>query len=121
VREGRLADMLAAEGAVKLHVRPEQLEAAMHVLAEIGPVERLVESQRGEDWLTVHVAADRAEEINHALAASGVYASGLDAGSDLEMLFLALTGDQEAGHEGTFVGLGAGNGSPGPAGQGPAA
>lgn len=121
VREGRLADMLAAEGAVKVHVRPEQLEAAMHVLAEIGPVERLVESQRGEGWLTVHVAADRAEEINRALAASGVYASGLDAGSDLEMLFLALTGDQEAGHEGTFVGLGAGNGSPGRAGQGPAA
>jgi len=66
------------------------------------------------------LAAERAEDVNRALAASGIYASGLEAGSDLEMLFLALTGDQEAGHEGTFVGLGAGSGGVEPAGQEPA-
>jgi len=120
VREGRLADLLAAEGAVQVHVRPEQLESAMQALAGIAPVERLVEAQLGEGWLTVHVAAERAEDVNRALAASGIYASGLEAGSDLEMLFLALTGDQEAGHEGTFVGLGAGSGGVEPAGQEPA-
>lgn len=30
----------------------------------------------------------------------------------LEMLFLELTGDQQAGHEGTSVGLGKANGGP---------
>ena len=105
VREGPLADLLAAQESVRVRVRPAQLAQASAVLAGMGPVEPLAEAQRDAGWLTVHVAAKRAEEVNRALAASGVYASGLEAGNDLEMLFLELTGDQEAGHEGTFVGL----------------
>ena len=105
VREGPLADLLAAQESVRVRVRPAQLAQASTILAGMAPVEPLAEAQRDAGWLTVHVAAERAEEVNRALAASGVYASGLEAGNDLEMLFLELTGDQEAGHEGTFVGL----------------
>ena len=42
-------------------------------------------------WLTARIAADRAAEVNRALADAGIYASGLEAGSDLESLFLQLT------------------------------
>jgi hypothetical protein len=42
-------------------------------------------------WLTARVAADKAAEMNRALAEAGIYASGLEAGSDLESLFLQLT------------------------------
>lgn len=107
VREGPLAELLAAEGSVRVRVRSAQLEQASSVLRELGPVQPPAEAQHDAVWLSVHVAAARAEDVNRALAASGIYASGLEAGSDLEMLFLELTGDQEAGHEGTFVGLAA--------------
>ncbi|MDO8485886.1 MAG: hypothetical protein Q7S35_13170, partial [Candidatus Limnocylindrales bacterium] len=41
-----------------------------------------------------------------ALATAGIFASGLETGSDLESLFLSLTGGaQEPGGEGTFFGL----------------
>ncbi len=39
-----------------------------------------------------NVPADRATEINRALAEAGIYASGLEPGSDLESVFLELTG-----------------------------
>jgi hypothetical protein len=42
-------------------------------------------------WLVARIAADRAAEVNRALADAGIYASGLEAGSDLESLFLELT------------------------------
>jgi hypothetical protein len=41
------------------------------------------------------VAADRAAEVNRALTKAGIYASGLEAGSDLESLFLQLTAPPE--------------------------
>ena len=45
-------------------------------------------------------------EVNRALATAGIFASGLETGSDLESLFLSLTGgSQEASGEGTFFGL----------------
>ena len=68
-----------------------------------------------EGWLAVHVATDRASEVNRTLAAAGIYASALEAGSDLESLFLELTrGDATSSHEGTFFGLAGAGGRPGP-------
>ena len=36
-------------------------------------------------WLSVHIPPDRSAEVNRALAAAGIYASGLETGSDLEI------------------------------------
>ena len=47
-------------------------------------------------WLTVQIAQDRSSEINRALSQAGIYASGLEAGNDLEELFLALTRSETA-------------------------
>jgi hypothetical protein len=43
--------------------------------------------------------------ISQKLAGAGIYVSGLESGTDLEMLFLELTGGQAATGEGSFVGL----------------
>ncbi len=40
----------------------------------------------------MNVTPGRAAEINRALAEAGIYASGLEPGSDLETLFLEITG-----------------------------
>jgi hypothetical protein len=40
----------------------------------------------------VGISPARAVEVNRALAEAGIYASGLEPGSDLESLFLEITG-----------------------------
>ena len=42
-------------------------------------------------WLSIALDPSRAAEVNRALATAGIYASGLETGSDLEKLFLELT------------------------------
>ena len=47
----------------------------------------------------------RSSELNRALAEAGIYASVIEPGSDLESLFLELTGGGSAvSSEGTFMG-----------------
>ena len=58
----------------------------------------------GEQWLTVHVEPSRASEVNRLLAESRIFASGLESGTDLELLFLELTGG-EASSEGRMQGI----------------
>ncbi len=48
------------------------------------------------DWLVVRLGRERAVEVNRALAEAGIYASGLETGSDLESLFLELTAGSDA-------------------------
>jgi hypothetical protein len=80
----------------------------------------LTETDRDEGWISVRLTTDRAEDVNQTLAGAGIYASGLESGTDLEMLFLELTGGQgPTGGEGAFVGLGALN-SGAPDGKGTA-
>ena len=111
VREGPLKELLSMEGVVKVRVRPNLIEAAIKTLAPLAHAEPLAESDRDEGWLSVHLAADRAEDVNQALAGAGIYASGLESGTDLEMLFLELTGGNGPSNgEGTFVGLSGPNG-----------
>jgi ABC-2 type transport system ATP-binding protein len=110
VREGPLKELLSMQGVVKVRVRPDLMEAAIKTLTPIAPAEHFTETDRDEGWLAVHLAADRAEEVNRTLAGSGIYASGLESGNDLEMLFLELTGGHGSGGEGAFVGLGGPNG-----------
>jgi ABC-2 type transport system ATP-binding protein len=111
VREGPLKELLSMEGVVKVRVRPNLLDAAIETLAPLAPTERLTETDRDEGWLSVHIAAERAEDVNQTLAGAGIYASGLESGADLEMLFLELTGGTgPPSGEGTFVGLSGPNG-----------
>ena len=111
VREGPLRELLSMQRVVKVRVRPNLVDAAIKALASFAPAERLTETDRDEGWLAVRAEADCAEEVNQLLAGAGIFASGLESGSDLEMLFLELTGGQAVSGEGTFVGLDAANGS----------
>ena len=121
VREGPLKELLALQGVVKVRVQPNQVEAAIAALAPEFPAERLTETDRDEGWLSVRIAPDRAEVVSQKLAGVGIFVSGLESGTDLEMLFLELTGGQSAAGEGSFVGLGGSDNGNATAGKGTAA
>jgi ABC-2 type transport system ATP-binding protein len=102
VREGTLDAMLNDSGVVRVRVGPDQLDAARALLEPMAAVSR-TGSLDGDPWLTVHLEPARAAEVNQRLATQGIFASGLDSGADLEMLFLELTGGETTGSsEGTF-------------------
>jgi len=107
VREGSLESLLSSEAIVRVRVPREAVAAATATLTTIGPTRPGEEpSDTSPDaWLRVQVAAERAADVNRALAGAGIYASGLEAGSDLEGLFLELTGGHDGGSEGTFQGI----------------
>ena len=93
VHQGSLDQLLATSGAVRVRVAPAEVDAARAVLAAMPGGEPVID---GEGWLTVRARPDQASEINRALAAAGIYASGLATGSDLEAIFLSLTGGPNA-------------------------
>jgi lantibiotic transport system ATP-binding protein len=110
VREGTLDDLLGSEELVRVRVPRESVAAATSVLSAIAPAIAPTVASGDETspdvWLSVHTQPRQASEINRLLAGAGIYASGLESGSDLEMLFLELTGGQPvAGSEGTFQGI----------------
>ncbi len=114
IREGPLKELLSMQGVVKARVRPNLVDPAIKTLEPLARAERLTETDRDEGWLSIHIEADRAEEVTQKLAGAGIFVSGLESGTDLEMLFLELTGGQ-TDHEGSFVGLAAsGNGDAAP-------
>ena len=103
VREGTLESLLNDQGVVRVRVGKEQGDAARAALDGLAP--DLAFEDRGDElWLTVHVEPSRAAEVNRQLAEAGIYASGLEAGTDLEPLFLELTGGG-ASSEGTMQGI----------------
>jgi ABC-2 type transport system ATP-binding protein len=107
VREGSLESMLNDQGVVRVRVPRAAVEAARVALESIAPVEARTNDDADAQWLAVHVAPSRAAEVNERLATAGIYASGLESGTDLELLFLELTGGNgTASHEGTFGSIG---------------
>jgi ABC-2 type transport system ATP-binding protein len=94
IREGPLAQLLADTGRIRIRVAVEQMTAASEVIRRLAPDRELYGTDSGEQagWFTAHIAPERASEVNQALAEAGIYASGLEPGSDLETLFLELTG-----------------------------
>lgn len=94
IREGPLHELLEAAGRVRVRVAPADMTKAAAVLREITPDRPLYGVDSGDQagWFTVGVAPARAAEINRALADAGIYAAGLEPGSDLESIFLELTG-----------------------------
>jgi ABC-2 type transport system ATP-binding protein len=91
VTQGPLEELLASQALVRVRVRPEEAAAAFALLSKLAGEGRVEIPYPDMAWLTARIAADRAAEVNRALADAGIYASGLEAGSDLESLFLQLT------------------------------
>ena len=94
IREGPLAELLEAAGRVRVRVPAEDMTEAAGVLRGLAPDRPLYGVDSGDQagWFTVGVAPARAAELNRALAEAGIYATGLEPGSDLESIFLELTG-----------------------------
>ena len=94
VREGPLAELIESTGRVRVRVAPDDMIKAAAVLREMAPDRTLYGVDAGDDagWFTVGISPGRAADVNRALVGAGIYASGLEPGSDLETLFLELTG-----------------------------
>jgi ABC-2 type transport system ATP-binding protein len=102
VREGPLDSLLGDQGLVRVRVARSEAGAARAVLERIAPTDADGDPADPEPWLSVHVEPNRAGAVNRALAEAGIYASGLESGTDLELLFLQLTGGGAPSSEGTF-------------------
>ena len=101
VREGTLDALLRDQGVVRVRVPRDQGGAARAVLERIARTDDGAATD-GDPWLAVHVEPSQAAAVNRALAEAGIYASGLESGTDLELMFLELTGGNAGSHEGTF-------------------
>jgi ABC-2 type transport system ATP-binding protein len=109
VREGPIDQLLVGEGVVRVRVARDRVDSAKAVLAGLVPAGD-VKLEAEDGWLSVRIEPGRAADVNRALANVGIFASGLESGSDLESLFLELTrGEPTASHEGAFFGLAGGN------------
>jgi ABC-2 type transport system ATP-binding protein len=104
VREGTLDSMLRDQGVVRVRVPRAQEPQARALLSGMAATDAVREGDE-EPWLAVHVEPNRAGEVNRLLAEAGIYASGLESGTDLEELFLELTGG-ETSAEGGFGAIG---------------
>jgi len=89
IRAGRLDHLLSESGEVRIHVDPEATPRAAEVLGHL--VTDVHPDGHGPGWLTAVTPPSRAAELNRVLVGAGVEVSGLEAGSDLEGLFLSLT------------------------------
>ena len=114
VLEGPIERLLNGEGRVRVRVAAEEVAGAVSALAPFGLAVRVDRSDKGRagepategGWLEVPIEPSRAAEVNRTLAAAGIYASGLESGSDLESLFLELTAAEPAvGSEGQIQAL----------------
>jgi len=106
VREGPIGQLLNADGMVRVRVEPDDVARAADTLARIGGPAGVTTSEAEPGWLAVRVASHRTGDVNRALGEAGIWATGLESGNDLEMLFLGLTGGESVlGSKGTFFGL----------------
>ena len=103
VREARIEALLASAGELRIRVAAADVPAAREILGKVVGAEALAVRAPDEGWISVRTDLDRASELNRVLAQGGIYASGLESGSDLESLFLELTGGEPApGGDGAF-------------------
>jgi ABC-2 type transport system ATP-binding protein len=106
VREGPIQELLNAEGIVRVRVALDEVVAASAALAALDGPDAITPSVVEPGWLSVRVTPDRIRDVNRVLGEAGIWATGLESGNDLEMLFLSLTGgDPAPGGEGTFFGI----------------
>ena len=102
VREGPLDSLLGDQGVVRVRVARGEVAAARAALERLAPTNAADADPNEDPWLSVHVEPNRAGLVNRTLAEAGIYASGLESGTDLELLFLQLTGGASPSSEGTF-------------------
>ncbi len=95
VREGNIESLLLGQGIVRARVAPAQVPAAVQAIAAMLPPDAIEPKADDPGWLDIHVAPERASDVTRVLAEAGIYVSGLEAGSDLESLFLELTGGSD--------------------------
>jgi ABC-2 type transport system ATP-binding protein len=91
IREGRLEDLLAGTSEIRIQVDEAAVPQATELLADLAT--EVHPNGHGPGWLTVVGASAKPAALNSALVHAGVEVSGLEVGSDLETLFLSLTGD----------------------------
>jgi ABC-2 type transport system ATP-binding protein len=91
ITQGPLDELLAGQAIVRVKVLPGELAGANAVLTRIAGDGHVQVTDADAAWLVARLAADQASVVNRALADAGIYASGLEGGSDLESLFLQLT------------------------------
>jgi len=92
VREGPMAALLAGGAQVRVLVRPDEIQRAVVALGQLGvAVEPASPDGPHAAWITVRVPSDQASTCNRLLAEQGIFASAIDATSDLESVFLSLT------------------------------
>jgi hypothetical protein len=76
-----------------VRVGDEQVARAAEVLTAVLGATTVDADGEAPGWLRVGAHPDRAPELNRALVAAGVDVHRLEAGSDLERIFLSLTQD----------------------------
>lgn len=94
VAQGQLDGMLAERGVIRVRVPVDQVGVARATLDRLvgEPAVRIADDGQGPGWIEITSSADRAGEVNRVLVGAGVYADRLEAGDDLEHMFLSLTG-----------------------------
>jgi ABC-type multidrug transport system ATPase subunit len=91
VTQGPLDELLLSQAVIRVRVAPSEIEEAGGVLARLAGAAHVASEDPASGWLAARMPATRSSEVNRALAQAGIYASALEAGSDLESLFLQLT------------------------------
>ena len=96
VREGPVETLLREEGSIRIRVDATEVTGAAAVLESAAGPGTVAPELAGIDpgWLSVRFDPSRAAELNRALAGAGIYASRVEAGTNLEALFLELTGSR---------------------------
>ncbi|HEY8818388.1 MAG TPA: ATP-binding cassette domain-containing protein, partial [Candidatus Limnocylindrales bacterium] len=82
VREGPIAELLNAEGTVRVRVPRPDVERARAALDALAGPEGLKTSADGTGWISVRIPSDRIGEVNRTLAGAGIWAIGLESGDD---------------------------------------
>ena len=93
LREGPLDELLRDAGQVKVRVPVGDMAQAATILRRVAGDKQLFGTDSGPQagWFQVSFDPGRVGEISRALAEAGIYPTGLQAGSDLETVFLQIT------------------------------
>ncbi|HYL41332.1 MAG TPA: ABC transporter ATP-binding protein [Candidatus Binatus sp.] len=89
VHQGSLDRLLQGSGSIRVRVEDPEVERALSLLAALPGAAPVAD---GEGWVSLPGPVDRASAVNRVLAEAGIYASALTTGTDLESIFLSLTG-----------------------------
>jgi ABC-2 type transport system ATP-binding protein len=98
LREGPLDELLRDAGQIKVRVPVSDMPRTAQILKQLTGGKQLFGTDSGPEagWFQVAFDPGRIGDVSRALAEAGIYATGLQAGSDLETVFLQLTHGAQA-------------------------